>query len=93
MKGKLIWVGMLLDIQGQLSCLLFLSSHRVLSGHFGQRGDFFFPFAKCPAPCSCVLGQEGGLCWGSWAAASWDVITVVLEPLCPWEQAGGKAQS
>lgn len=76
MKGKLIWVGMLLDIQGQLSCLLFLSSHRVLSGHFGQRGDFFFPFAKCPAPCSCVLGQEGGLCWGSWAAASWDVSGV-----------------
>lgn len=52
--------GMLLDIQGQLSCLLFLSSHRVLSGQFGQRGDFFFPFAKCPAPCSCVPGQEGG---------------------------------
>lgn len=60
MKGKLIWAGMLLDIQGQLSCLLFLSSHIVLSGQFGQRGDFFFPLPSVLPRVPVYLGRKGG---------------------------------
>lgn len=77
MKGKLIWVRMLLDIQGQLSCLLFLSSHIVLSGQFGQRGIFF----PLPSVLPCVpvyLGRKGvvqGLLGCSILGCEWDVIT------------------
>lgn len=53
--------GMLLDIQGQLSCLLFLSSHRVLSGQFGQRGDFFFPLPSVLPRVPVYWGRKGAV--------------------------------
>lgn len=92
MKGKLIWAGMLLDIQGQLSCLLFLSSHIVLSGQFGQRGDFFFSLCQVSCPVFLCTWAGRGAVLGL-LGCEWGVLTVVLEPLCPWEQARGKAQS